>query len=127
VLNTTSLAVSQIPITTGYLASAVAIAPSGNQAALLAVGGPATVFMLNTSTNAIIGTLPNSTVALAYAGLGDVLAFSPDGTSLWTIAGTSKAGSGPAPQTLVGQSFPSGNIIAQTPLPANTGAFAVVF
>jgi len=125
VVNTSSFAVSKIPIASGDLASAIAIAPSGNQAALLAEGSTATVYLLNTSTNEVTGTLPNSSGALTYAALGNVMAFSRDGGSLWTIAGTLN-GDDPI-QTLVGQSFPSGSIIAQTPLPADTYAYAVVF
>jgi DNA-binding beta-propeller fold protein YncE len=124
-VNTASLAVSRIKITSGYMATAIAVAPSGNRAALLAESATASVFLLDTTTNEITGTLPLPAQSLTPVEVGgNVMAFSPDGTSLWTVVGIP---GDPAPQTLVGQSFPSGDVIAQTPLPANTNAFAVVF
>jgi hypothetical protein len=113
-INTSTLATKGIALPSGFSPGAMAAAPSGNQAILLTASSTATrSFVLDTLTNEITATFPApAPTGLAYGS--NVYAFTPDGSSIWTLGGCINNVSC---YTLYGQSFPSGTAIAQTTLP----------
>ena len=121
-VNTESLAVSKISLPKNNYVYGLAVAPSGDKAVVLAVDGLSTSFlMLDTQTNALAGSF-SGTALLAPAFGSNVVAFSPGGDSLWSLGECQVSCS-----LLVGQSFPSGNLISQTALDPSLDAFAITF
>ena len=101
-VDTLSLAISQVQLPSGYSVFGMAIAPSGNQAVIEGGVTSLTFYLFDTSTNTVTETfplppIPGNAIDLA----SNAIAFSPDGTSLWTLTGCD----GGACTTMVGQSF----------------------
>ncbi len=113
-INTSTLATKGIALPSGFSPGAVAVAPSGNQAVLLTGSSTTTKsFILDTLANQITATFPAPESAL-LVGTSSAMAFTPDGSSIWTLGGCNNLD---GCYTLYGQSFPSGTAIAQTTLP----------
>ncbi len=122
VVNTATLASTKIQLAPGVVVTGLAVAPSGNQAVIGTYSGSAfSFYLLDTLTNKFTGTFPAPpSTQLAFGS--STMVFSPDGSSLWTIGGCDYSCS-----LLIGQSFPSGNVIAQTSLGANPAALGISF
>lgn len=121
-VNTSTLALSAIGLPSGYYPQAMAVAPSGNEAVLSTASTTSTAFfILDTTSNKITGTFPAPAASLRSLG-SNAVAFSLDGGSLWTLGGCAQD----VCSALYGQSFPSGNVIAQTAL-EGLGPNGIVF
>ncbi len=122
VVNTATLASTKIQLAPGVVVTGLAVAPSGNQAVIGTQSGSVfSFYLLDTLTNKFTGTFPAPPVSQPLLG-STAMVFSPDGSSLWTLDCPDYNCS-----VLIGQSFPSGNVIAQTSLGANPDAFGISF
>ena len=125
VVNTASLAVSTIDLPNGALASTMAVSPVGNVALLSAFtqSGGQPYYVLNTKTNEVTGTFPAPLFPPGtYPTFGsDVMAFSLDGTSVWSLGCNDNC------NVVSGRSFPSGDTIAETSLGSGYNALAITF
>jgi DNA-binding beta-propeller fold protein YncE len=125
VVNTTSLAVSTIDLPDGALAYTMAVSPVGNVAVLSAFtqSGGQPYYLLDTQTNQVTGTFPAPLFPPGiYPTFGsNVMAFSLDGASVWSLGCVGNSCS-----VVSGQSFPSGNMIAETSL-GYSSAIAITF
>jgi hypothetical protein len=125
-VNTSTFRQSAISLS-GFFPRVLVIAPSGNQA--VAVGATTTStfaeMLLDTQTNTMVGALQTPpTPAGTEAGTGsNISTFSPDGSSLWTVLCTGEN----CTQMIVGQSFPSGNLIGEATLPRIQGFLGISF
>jgi DNA-binding beta-propeller fold protein YncE len=126
VVNTASLAVSTIGLPDGALAYTMAVSPVGNVALLSAFTQPGgqPYYLLDTQTNQVTGTFPAPLFPPGiYPTFGsNVIAFSLDGTSVWSLGCV-----GNDCTVVGGQSFPSGDMIAETSLGASYSALAITF
>jgi DNA-binding beta-propeller fold protein YncE len=125
-ISTSTLKPSTVALGSEIYPFAIAVAPTGTQAVVLVsnrVIDESYFLLLDTSTNQIIGDFPSHGVTSTTKAGSNVIAFSPDGSSLWTLAGCYD----PDCEGLTGLSFPSGNIIADTSLGSNARAYAIVF
>jgi hypothetical protein len=115
-VSTSTFSQTQIPLP-GFFPRVVVVAPSGTQA--VAVGSTTTStfgeLLIDTKTNTVVGTFPTPPVPTgSEAGTGtNISAFSRDGSSLWTVLCTGVS----CTETILGQSFPSGNLIGEATLP----------
>ena len=125
VVSTTSLAVSPITLPSGSFAYTMAVSPVGNVALLSAFtqSGGQPYYVLNTQTNQVTGTFPAPLFPVGiYPTFGsNVMAFSLDGASVWSLGCVGNSCS-----VVSGQSFPSGNMIAETSL-GYSSAIAITF
>jgi hypothetical protein len=125
VVNTKSFARSSIALP--FFPTVMAIAPSGNQAVVAASTGVSALdeLLLDTQASAVIGPVPSPSIppGTGIGGASNTMAFSPDGTSLWTVLCTGLS----CTQMIVGQSFPSGNLIGEATLPLVGGFSSIVF
>jgi DNA-binding beta-propeller fold protein YncE len=125
VVNTTSLAVSAIGLPDGALAYTMAVSPVGNVAVLSAFtqSGGQPYYLLDTQTNHVTGTFPAPLFPPGiYPTFGsNVIAFSLDGTSVWSVGCNGNC------SAVSGQSFPSGDTIAEISLGSNYNALAITF
>jgi DNA-binding beta-propeller fold protein YncE len=125
-VNTSTFAQSQIPVP-DFFPRVLAVAPAGNQA--VAVGSTTTStfaeLLLDTQSNTVVGSLPTPPAPSgAEAGTGsNISAFSPDGSSLWTVLCTGES----CTQMIVGQRFPSGDLIGEATLPTVQGFIGISF
>jgi DNA-binding beta-propeller fold protein YncE len=125
VLNTTSFARSSIALP--FFPLVMAIAPSGNQAVVAASTDVSALdeLLLDTQSNTVVGTVPAPPIpkGTGIGQGGSTMAFSPDGASLWTLLCSGLS----CNQMIVGQSFPSGNLIGEATLPLVEGFNSIVF
>lgn len=125
VVNTSTFVASKAPIPQGFPVSEVLVSPVGNSAIILSstTAGVAG-YVLNTTTNEITGTFPTPPNTGAAAFLYGFSAFTPDGSSVWTLSACAGNPAGcdslNSPVTLTGQSFPGGSVIGQITMPNYT-------
>jgi DNA-binding beta-propeller fold protein YncE len=125
ILDIGSLSVSAITIPQGQFVGSVTVAPTGNQAVILAlVEGVPSAYVLNTESNEITGSFPPPPVSGFFSFTSNVAAFSRDGTSIWTLGACTSV---VVCMAVAGQSFPSGATIAQVPVTQPSGVLAVTF
>ena len=130
IIDVATLKVSYISIFPAGVPARMAVSPTENQAVVLA-GNTTTVsmFIINTLTNEVAGSFPAPVPAgpplsgEGYTLSGNAMAFSRDGTSLWSIINCQEG----ACLALAGQKFPSGEAIAQVPVPQVDGVSSLAF
>jgi DNA-binding beta-propeller fold protein YncE len=126
VVNTSTFAVSEIALPSGAISFAMAIAPAGNTAVLSAVNDKVSFYYaLDTTTNTVTASFPSPLLPpqSILAGGRNVVAFSADGSSIWTLGCNQML----ACDVISGQSFPSGSMIAETSLGASYDGFSISF
>ena len=119
-LDTKSFKVSRIDMGDGYGIFGVVVAPSGNQAIFEGANGTYQFQLLDTTANTVSGDFPAPPLQMPLEPGSGGSVFSPDGTVLWSLTESLETGN----CTLIGQSFPSGDVIAQTPIPTTVRAIA---
>ena len=116
-VNTSTFSVNQLslPITLSSL-GAVAISDVGNSAVVFGNGPDGgAAFLLNSSTNVITGTFPAPALDLRSA------AFAPNGKTIWFLSGATPS------ESLVEESFPSGQVVTQTAAQGDSISFTAAF